>query len=165
MSKFERRFRDRNLVVAPGEAAPTIAAQPDPSQNVADWTPPPPPVAAEPEPAQPTSDDRDARILGASEPVVSLVFKASSNIQRADLDAATCIVAVSFANGSTYRYRNFTSDLMAAWRDAKSAGSWFHANVRSKPDAHPIVADVPTANAPPPAAPTTEVSDGGDRVV
>lgn len=63
----------------------------------------------------------------------------SSNIRRAMLDPGTSIVTVAFANGTTYRYGNFTPELMAAWKDAKSAGAWFHQQVRSRPKQHPVV--------------------------
>ncbi len=70
-----------------------------------------------------------------------LTPKDSSNIKSARLDAATGVVEVHFANGSHYRYANFTAAQLTEWRGAKSAGSWFHTNVRSHPDAHPVVAD------------------------
>lgn len=73
----------------------------------------------------------------AGEPAVRLEFK-SSNIRSAEL-GADGVAAVTFKDGAVYRYANFTAELMAEWEAAKSAGSWFHQNVRSKADRHPIV--------------------------
>lgn len=72
------------------------------------------------------------------ERVITATFT-SSNVVGAELDTTTGIVAVSFRNGQTYRYGNFTADLMAAWKTAPSAGSWFHNNVRQRAAAHPLV--------------------------
>lgn len=69
---------------------------------------------------------------------IRLEFAKSSNVRAAEL-GADGVVAVEFRDGAIYRYANFTLELMAEWEAAKSAGSWFHHNVRSKPDRHPIV--------------------------
>lgn len=80
----------------------------------------------------------------------------SSNIAGAELDTTTGILSVSFGNGSTYRYRNFTAELMAAWKAAKSAGSWFHHNVKTRAAAHPVIVETPAAPG--------EVADGRDHL-
>jgi hypothetical protein len=69
---------------------------------------------------------------------VTLTFS-SSNIKGAELDVATGIVTVAFKNDTTYRYANFTAELMAEWGAAASAGSWFHQKVRMRAAAHPVV--------------------------
>lgn len=87
-------------------------------------------TAAEPEPAPAAS---------VADYVISrLEFPKSSNLRAASL-GVDGVLMVDFANGSRYRYANFTLELMAEWEAAKSAGSWFHNNVRTKPDRHPIV--------------------------
>lgn len=68
-----------------------------------------------------------------------LEFKNSTNLVDAVLDTELGIVTVQFKNGTSFRYGNFTSALMAEWEAASSAGSWFHKNIRSKPDRHPVV--------------------------
>ncbi len=91
-----------------------------------------------------------------------LVWVASSNLKGATRDPETSIVDVLFKNGKTYRYANVTAEEMAAWAAAKSAGSWFHDNIRGKPEAHPVVAaEASKAAAPiaPASAATTQKLD------
>lgn len=92
----------------------------------------------------------------------ALAFKDSSNIRSARLDPASGVVEVHFANGTSYRYAHFTAELLKEWGEAKSAGQWFHVNVKSRPDEHPVVpaGEAPPAKpapkpAPPPAAAAT----------
>jgi hypothetical protein len=80
----------------------------------------------------------------------------SSNIREAELEVATGVLTVTFANGGRYRYGNFTPLLMTAWQEAKSAGGWFHHVVKMKPSAHPVIAETP--------APTAEVTGATDHV-
>lgn len=88
-------------------------------------TPESDPPAADPEPAP-------------AAPLLRLEFKNSSNLRHAEL-GADGVVTVHFANGTTYGYASFTPELMLEWEHADSAGRWFHNNVRSKPDKHPVV--------------------------
>lgn len=81
----------------------------------------------------------------------TITFSKSSNIQSAKFDPATGIAEVLFANNKTYRYANFTPAMMVDWQAAKSAGSWFHANVRQQPDKFPLVPTGAAAPTPPPA--------------
>jgi hypothetical protein len=80
-----------------------------------------------------------------------LVFKESSNIRQARFDAKTGVVEVQFQAGPPYRYQNFTAALMEDWRAARSAGGWFHANVKNHPEVYPLLKDGET---PKPAATT-----------
>lgn len=68
-----------------------------------------------------------------------LEFKNSSNLVGAKFDPATGILEVTFQNGKAVSYAKFTAELMREWAEAKSAGTWFHANIRQRPDAHPVV--------------------------
>lgn len=69
----------------------------------------------------------------------------SSNIRSATLDPGTGIVDVTFTSDKTYRYAAFTVELMVEWRAAKSAGRWFNANIKTRPDLHPLIAPSPPA--------------------
>lgn len=88
--------------------------------------------------------------------VITHKFSSSSNVLEARFDAATGEVEVDFKNGSSYKYGNFSREKMAEWQGAKSAGGWFDANVKKKPEAHPMIG----ARRPPrpsdPAPPTPE---------
>ncbi len=66
-----------------------------------------------------------------------LTFK-SSNVAAAEL-SPDGIVEVTFVNGSSYRYANFSRALMAQWSAAPSAGSWFHRMVKGASKRHPLV--------------------------
>lgn len=65
-------------------------------------------------------------------------FTKSSNLRAATI-GTDGVLFVEFKNGSTVAYANFTPELWAEWQAAQSAGSWFHANVRSKPDRHAVL--------------------------
>lgn len=67
--------------------------------------------------------------------VMRAEFK-SSNVRAAELGADGTLL-VTFADGAVYAYANFTAEQFAEWEKAKSAGSWFHHNVKNKPDRHP----------------------------
>ncbi len=71
-------------------------------------------------------------VVGASKRVE---FK-SSNVRAAEL-GADGVVLVTFSDGEQYAYANFTPELFEEWQKASSAGSWFHHNVRKKPERHP----------------------------
>lgn len=79
----------------------------------------------------------------ADDPAPLRLEFSSSNIRIATLDPATGILEVTFNSGKSYRYANFTVERMVEWRavrDAgRSAGSWFNANVKNRPDAHPLI--------------------------
>ncbi len=65
-------------------------------------------------------------------------FAKSSNVRSAILDVDGNLT-VTFADGKEYRYGNFTLELLEEWRKADSAGSWFHHQVRRKPERHPVL--------------------------
>jgi hypothetical protein len=130
MSKYEKAFRTR------GEPAAVAESVVDPDAIVDEG---PHDHSAE----EPTSVVLSEAVM--SEPEVgrgsvTLTFT-SSNIKGAELDVSTGIVTVAFKNDTTYRYANFTAELMAEWGAAASAGSWFHQKVRMRAAAHPVVAD------------------------
>ena len=79
-----------------------------------------------------------------------ILFK-SSNLQAARFDPQTNVVEVEFKSGERYSYGNFSAKQMAEWRESKSGGQWFDANVKKKPAAHPVVASSknPSPTAPP----------------
>lgn len=100
-------------------------------------------VAPEPAPA-PNADP--APVLSDAPGPISLTFT-SSNIRTADLDESLGIVTVLFQSGKAYRYGNFSRADMATWSAARSAGSWFNANVKNRSDLHPMIPDVAPAPA------------------
>lgn len=106
---------------APADAGVSVPATTSPEQAVAD-------IRSEVD--TPTAD------ATPTFPIVTTF--SSSNIVSAEL-GADGIVAVTFKDGKAYRYANFTPALMDEWKAAKSAGNWFHQNVRTKPDRHPVV--------------------------
>jgi KTSC domain len=59
-------------------------------------------------------------------------------VREAEL-GADGVLLVTFADGTMYAYANFTPALFEEWQKASSAGSWFHNNVRKKPEQHPVV--------------------------
>jgi hypothetical protein len=79
----------------------------------------------------------ETQLVDASQ-TLRLEFKDSKNVTSAVLDTTTGVVTVTFVNGKSYRFANFTAELMAEWNTAESAGKWFSANVR-KSDRHPQV--------------------------
>jgi hypothetical protein len=109
------------------------------------------PTPAAPTPAAPAAPAAAAELVASSVPgvlvaapaadssPVLLVFKNSSNLRSAQLDVASGIVEVEFANGTRYRFANFTSELMDGWKAAQSAGGWFHQHVKRNPDLYPVV--------------------------
>lgn len=66
-----------------------------------------------------------------------LVFPKSQNVASAKLDPDAGTVDVTFANQSVHRFAKFTAAQLAEWKEAKSAGSWFHQHVKLKPEDHP----------------------------
>lgn len=85
------------------------------------------------------SDDDLLERMKAGPRTYGIMFEGSSNVRSAKLNPETGVVAVLFRNGQTVHYGAFTVDMMIEWEAAKSAGSWFHHNVRQKPDRHPIL--------------------------
>lgn len=83
---------------------------------------------------------------------LEIQFK-SSNLKSARLDPSTGVVEVEFLNGGKYSYGNFSAELMKAWGEAKSGGSWFDANVKKKPERHPLKSSSPAAEDRTPATP------------
>lgn len=78
----------------------------------------------------------------------TLKLAKSSNIKSAVL-GDDGVLEVTFQNDQKARYANFKAELMDDWEKDSSAGSWFHRNVRQKPDAFPqIKDDAPAASAP-----------------
>ena len=84
-----------------------------------------------------TEPAEDVELAPGAE-VVSRAEFASSNVRAATLFADGVLV-VDFKDGGKYSYGNFTPALFAEWQAAKSAGSWFHHNVRTKLDRHPVL--------------------------
>lgn len=79
----------------------------------------------------------------------AIQFEASSNVKSAVL-YADGRVEVSFRvtgkrSPVPYSYANFTEAEFDAWLNAPSAGKWFDANIKKRPDLHPIVPTPPTA--------------------
>jgi hypothetical protein len=97
--------------------------------------------AAESQPVQPAAvspvEPLAAPVEHAVAPTVARVEFKSSNVRAAEL-GADGVLLVTFADGEQYAYANFTPELFEEWQAAKSAGSWFHHNVRTKPDRHPV---------------------------
>lgn len=77
-------------------------------------------------------------------PGLTLTF-VSSNIRGAAFDAATGVLEVEFVSGKRYRYANFTPELLTQWRGAKSAGAWFNATVKVRPDLFPPIPTTPSS--------------------
>lgn len=122
----------------PSPPPPIPSVGPDPVDPVA---PPPPAIpAASPGPVEPAVPPPPPTTKAGKQ---VLAFT-SSNVKRAELEPATGVVTVTFANGSTYRYANFNAELMAEWDAAKSAGSWFHNRVKMRPEEHPLVLSTKT---------------------
>ena len=102
-----------------------------------------------------TATPSEAPPAAAKEPEIvanpnAIVFHDSSNVRGATLDPATGVVEVTFANGTSYKYQNFTAELMTEWSSSNSAGKWFHARVKSHPELYPLVGSAPVV-APAPA--------------
>ncbi len=69
----------------------------------------------------------------------TITFEKSSNVVTARFDPETKVCEVQFRNGAVHRFGNFSHAVMDEWRTAKSAGTWFHSNVKQQPDEHPPV--------------------------
>lgn len=142
-SKFERAWRERTgrdsltspaVIDQPPAATVTVVESPDGTPLAQVET-----VSLAGEPAAPIDLGAvDLPALPSAEPL-TLEFAGSSNVRAARLDAATGIVEVEFKGGKLYRYGGFTIELMATWREAPSAGSWFDSNVKKQPDRHPLI--------------------------
>lgn len=65
----------------------------------------------------------------------SRVFQ-SSNITSGNYTPSTAVLALTFANGTTYVYTSVPLKVWEELRDAVSPGSYFAANIRSNPS-HP----------------------------
>ncbi len=66
----------------------------------------------------------------------TIQFANSSNIASAEL-GDDGVLAVTFKNEATARYKDVTPEMMTEWKEAKSAGSWFYQRIRSRPKVHP----------------------------
>lgn len=71
-----------------------------------------------------------------------LEFPDSSNVRCAELLEGG-VLEVTFTSGDIYRYGNVHLAQMRAWRDAQSAGSWFHRQIKSRGKDHPVVGKGP----------------------
>lgn len=132
--------------IAQPEPLPELAAVTEPKSTLAERIDATYATAADLESARdvPQVADRRAQLEAEPKPskgarVVNL--KASSNIKAASLDGAA--LSVSFNNGATATYGNVTDKLVDEWEAAKSAGSWFHNNIRMKSKDHPILKSTP----------------------
>lgn len=89
----------------------------------------------------------------------AIQFEKSSNLQSAVLLPDGRLEVTFRASGkrpaSTYTYANFTEAKFREWSDAKSAGTWFDANVKKRPDLHPVV---PNARAVAPSSSPAEAT-------
>lgn len=76
-------------------------------------------------------------------------------MKSARFDALDSSATVTFSDGGVYKFGGFTLELMKSWSEAKSAGGWFHANVRQHPDKYPQLSKAPAPGAPkdPPTPP------------
>ena len=147
------RARGREVIDTAAKAgAPPVIKGAELDGTPAAFVPPVEPIAepriAEPRIAEPIIETKQSAAVEAAEteaptPLTQLEFAKSSNLRTASLDDRG-VVTVAFANGTTYQYANFSAELMLEWQNAKSAGSWFHQNVRSKPDRHPVTSPAPS---------------------
>lgn len=64
-------------------------------------------------------------------------FEGSGALSRAEFNPTTGDLLVEFKNKKRFLYSNFTKAKWDEWNEAKSAGSWFHHNVRQKEKDHP----------------------------
>lgn len=55
----------------------------------------------------------------------------SSNIDRAEYEPQTRELTVTFKTGSTYRYRGVPRETFLGLQNARSAGSYLFANIRT----------------------------------
>lgn len=137
----------------------TIQSQLDPRKRVLDVTKIQGQVPARLKPAAQSAPTIDESIVPAEpvdvnvEPVASAepaaplpepanrirhVFQGSANVLHATLDLETKDVDVVFANGTRYRFGNFSEELLGEWKLAVSAGKWFNDRLKSKPREHPV---------------------------
>ncbi len=111
---------------------------------------------------KPTTPGASAASTPATDPNV-LVFPKSANVLGARFDPAAETVDVTFKNQSVHRFGKFSAGLLGEWRDAKSAGTWFHEQIKTRPEVHPHLGTVdekgvlhpPRAGAAAPIAPSS----------
>lgn len=60
----------------------------------------------------------------------SHIFKDSTNVKKADYDADTGNMVVTFHSGATYNYPNTTPDTWRKFRAAESPGGFVNRNLR-----------------------------------
>lgn len=65
-------------------------------------------------------------------PTIAMKAIESSQIKQYGYDPASQTLAIQFAKGGVYHYSAFTPKHWEAFQKAKSAGSFFHKNVRGK---------------------------------
>jgi hypothetical protein len=140
---IEQYKRYRAAAVAPPGNAPgefdlgqldQTATPPNPPVPVHDA--PTAPVVVEPPP--PPAPPAQSVPATASTAVERIEFAKSSNVRAAEL-GADGVLTVEFSDGKKYQFGNFTRELFEEWQKAPSAGSWFHHNVRKKPERHPVL--------------------------
>jgi hypothetical protein len=54
----------------------------------------------------------------------------SSNLEAESYDAANQELVIRFKNGTAYKYFNVSPDLYREFKEADSAGSFFHLHIR-----------------------------------
>jgi len=62
----------------------------------------------------------------------NLTFPNSSNLASAEHDAASGTLTVTFKSGATWAYAGVGEDTVRALGAAKSAGSFFHREIRDR---------------------------------
>jgi hypothetical protein len=58
-------------------------------------------------------------------------FQGSSDVKKYTYDNSTLELTVYFKRGGVYTYLNVPPSVPPAWAKAKSAGTYFHANIKS----------------------------------
>ena len=141
-NKYLQAYRMRRIGRAPVTVAVAVPVTPSAAAEAAEAAVLPPaaprtvpPVASSPRLPPPTPIN--GRLV--------IKFTGSSNIERAELDLETSVLEVTFSKGPRWRYANVTRSMIEEWRDAPSAGRWFHGAIKSKPQDHPAT---PVAAAP-----------------
>lgn len=89
----------------------------------------------------------------------TLKIDKSSNIKSAVL-GDDGVLEVTFQTGQSARYRNVKEAMLDEWEKDKSAGSWFHRNIRSKPGEFPVIPGEKVAAVLGDAAKSMGIADG-----
>lgn len=147
MNKYVQRYLERKRARNGEPDAARVAPPPSEGEGQTDGegkgeqTPNESPAGSTPAIVPSSNPDSSPPVVPPpiSDTVMEIEFKESSNIRAAKLDRATGVLSVAFANGSVYRFAGVTAEQMVAWQSAKSAGGWFHHNIKSQPAKHPVV--------------------------